>query len=122
VIEVGVQDRLYRAYARLTSLQQLLTTNLRGGFVGTQYVAEYHGALDQLEQAGFDSADFRIPPPGLRRRATGGNYLSGETYYSDGPEVEHGVFLMKVQAAISYFTLVTESPQRKIGFAGSSNN
>jgi hypothetical protein len=122
VEEVEVTDKLMRAHARLTSLHQLLTNNLRGGFVGEQYVSEYHSALDQLGHAGYDLGDFRVPMSSLKLRSTGGNYLTGETYYSEERQVEHGLFLMKLQAVLSYFSLATESPQRKIGFAGPSRN
>jgi hypothetical protein len=120
--QIQVADKLSKAYARLTSLQQLLTKNLRGGFIGEQYVAEYHAALDQLEEAGYDLGDFRIPASSLRLRSTGGNYLTGEKFWGKEPEVEHGVFLMKLQAVLSYFSLTTQSPPRKIGFAGPSRN
>ena len=116
------QDKLLKAYSRLTSIQKLLTSNIRGGYVTEQYVVEYHSALDQVEEAGFDLTDFRLPIAALERRSTGGNYLTGETYYSQYREVEHGLFLMKVQAVLDYFTLATQSPRRSIGFAGPSKN
>jgi len=122
VKQVEATDKLMRAYARLTSLHQLLTNNLRGGFIGEQYVSEYHSALDQLGHAGYDVSDFRIPMSSLKLRSTGGNYLTGETYYAEEKEVEHGQFLMRLQSVLSYFSLATESPQRKIGFASPSRN
>ena len=113
-----MNDTLLKAYSRVNSIQQILTNNVRGGYVAESYVTEYHDALDQLENAGFDLTDFRVPLSALERRSRGGNYITGETYYSPYREVEHGLFLMKVQAVLGYFTLATESPKRDIGFAG----
>jgi hypothetical protein len=122
VTEVEVTEMLSRAYARLTSLQQLLTNNLRGGFVAEPYVSEYHSALGQLEEAGYDLDDFRIPSSAVKRRAISSNYLTGKIDYAVDREVEHGIFLMKLQAVLNYFSLVNPPSERRIGFAGPLRN
>jgi hypothetical protein len=122
VNEVQVVDKLSRSHAVLSSLSQILTDNLRGGFVSERYVLEYHGALDQLEEAGYDLLEFRIASSDLKRRFVYGNTMTGEKQYSDNREVEHALLLMKVRGVLNYFTLSRQPSERRIGFSGPSKN
>ena len=60
-----------------------------------RYVEEFHGALDQLSETGFDVSEFKIPSGDLDRIMTPGNYLTGETHYSTDRHVPRPLFLGK---------------------------
>ncbi len=85
-------DLIRRAYANLESLRD----NLTPGYVHEPgFYKMYDQALDQLQQAGNDVGEWRIP--------------AGAVGFIDGNE-----FRAKVDAVLAYFTVQKE--QVKIGF------
>lgn len=113
------KDKLLRAYARLSSLKENLPNNL----IPETLVAEYHAALNHLEELGFDIAEFKIPANLVTPTLTSFNYISGDRHYSDIRYVDRDFFMIKLSAAVSFFQLSMQSQEsptasRTIGFKG----
>lgn len=108
--------QILEAYARLKALRQ----NVPETDVDTKYVREFHAILDLLQNnTAADLNSFRIPSSEIRPVITGGNYLSGETYYSDEPYCDYGFFIMKVEGALMLFELLSQqssSGKEPVGF------
>ena len=108
--------RTLEAFGRLKSLRQ----NVPNKDVETKYVDEFHQVLDLLESvAGVDLKNFRIPASEVRPVVVGGNYVTGETYYSSRPFCDHAFFLMKLDAVLTMFELLIQarsSDKPAIGF------
>jgi hypothetical protein len=86
-------DPIRRAYANLMSLR----ANLQPGYVtDTIYYTMFDNALDQLQQAGANVSEWRIP------RQSVGNLDSGE-------------ITVRIDAILTYFKVVQE--KIPIGFA-----
>jgi len=96
------RDLLNRVYSTISSLRQNIPATV---FVSQPYVDIYHKALGQLEAAGMDIADFRIPAQELCRRAISYNSLEGTTEYGRVPEVERSLFLVQLDAVLCYVKL-----------------
>lgn len=91
------------AFSRLKSLRQ----NVPNRDVDTKFVDEFHQVLDLLETtASIELKSFRIPASEVRPVITGGNYLTGETRYSDRPYCDYAFFVMKVDAVLTMFELL----------------
>ena len=118
-MENGNQLIFAKALSRLNALQENMPT---GHEVKEQYVAEFHSILDQLEGSSKISLqEFRVPANQVRPAVAGGNYVSGETFYTDENYCERDFLRMKVSAVLTLFTLVTETGNSKeqIGFSKS---
>jgi len=94
---------ILEAYSRLKSLRQ----NVPPHRINTMLVSEFHGILDLLEKvSGVALDNFRIPAPEVHPIATGGNYLTGETYYSAESFCDKNFFVMKVDGVLTMFELL----------------
>lgn len=106
-----VQDRVVRAYARLTALRKRLEeADSEGGVFRERYMEEFHGALDHLSACGFDVEEFRLRPEDVWKEAFYGRMV-----------VHRALLLAKLDAVIAYFEVVTAPPERpkpQIGFRG----
>ena len=106
------------AYSRLKALRQ----NVPDQPVAVPYITEFHQILDLLEKAsGVSLQGFRIPQSEVRPVDVGGNYLSGDTYYSRDPYCDRSFFLMKVDGVLSMFEILLSTPssaKAPIGFRG----
>lgn len=111
---------LNKAWSRLIAFRE----HLQPIDVKEDYVAEYHNILRTLEQeTGQTLDDFTIPDSMLQRRVTGfgspriGRFAGSSTSYSESRYCEHAFFLMRLSAAINFFSsLVPEETKRRIGF------
>jgi len=97
------RDLLNRTYSTISSLRQNLPTTV---FITQPYVELYHKALSQLEAAGMDVADYRIPVQQVYRRPISHNTLDGTTEYGRLPEVERSLFLIQLDAVLCYIKLL----------------
>ncbi len=99
-------DKLLRAYARLSSLKENLPKN---ELVPETFVIEYHDAFRHVEDLGFDVDEFKIPVNLVKPKVTSFNAISGEKTYSTTSFVDRNFLLTKLTAALSYFTLSMQS-------------
>jgi hypothetical protein len=86
------EDILRRAYHNLIALRN----NVPKGYIERKYADQFHHALDQLEQVGFDVREWRIPLSALR-------------------EFQHQDLLTRLDAVLGYFT---KYERETIGFKG----
>ena len=108
------QDQLAQAYARLNSMKK----NLPERFEADQkYIEEYHQILDLLERtSGSDLKAFRVPASEIQRETTGGNYITGEEYYSGRQVCERSYLSMKIDGVLGFFSIKTASKSKEFGF------
>lgn len=113
--QIEPADALARAYSRLVSLRDSLSTHT-DPMLGEGYLTEFHGALDRLQEAGFDVAEFRVPDSSLHRSSSSSNYMTG----ARGPVsvyVPRALLLAKCGAVVGYFEMGAGSDsKRPIGF------
>jgi len=109
-------DEIAKAYTLLSSIKANAPNNFA---VDQSWVDDFHAALAQVEKAtGLSLQEFRIPDADMHRETAGGNYLTGETYYSGRTVVERSRFMMKVDAVLGYFSLQKDRPTKgQIGFS-----
>lgn len=113
------QDKLLRAYARLTALRDALPN---GTFVSERFVTEYHQALDHLGVLGVDVAEFRLLDGDITPRIASSNYLTGETRYTRERFVARALLLAKLTAVLSYFGMQIGHQDRPMGFRAPSSS
>jgi len=117
-MEENIQDKLARAYAMILSLRENIK-GMKSANIPEIYVQEYHSVLDKLEGLGFNLSEYRIPDsmvkPDIGVRVTS---VSGEdkTLYSGGKCVDKSFILIKLDAILGYFEIVTSEKPREIGF------
>jgi predicted DNA-binding protein (UPF0278 family) len=99
------QDELARAYARLSSLQQNLN-KVKESIISETYINEYHTILNKLKNIGFEVSDFYIPTTVIKEYRD----------YTEEKDVEKTYFLIKIDAVLNYFHIVTSPEPKKIGF------
>lgn len=108
-------DELIRLYSRLNSLK----TNLPSDHMThVKYVTEYHDIISNLENVTKTSLEeFKITSNEIQPYSYGGNYVTGENYYTEDSFCEKQFFLSKIDALLSYFSLTyLGKEQPKIGF------
>lgn len=112
------EDKLKRIFAQLSAIK----VNLPEGYdINEKYIDTYNKLVDELA-SGMDESlnEFLVPNNELRHRITSGNYLTGETNYSEDRWCERGMFLMKLDSLMGYFTLtlqpVPQTPEHQLGF------
>jgi hypothetical protein len=112
-------DEIAKAYASLSSIK----VNAPNTFsVDQSWVDDFHSALDKVEEStGLSLQEFRIPQSDMHREKSGGNYLTGETFYSGRTVIERTRFMLKLDAVLSYFTFQKDIPTKgQIGFSKSA--
>lgn len=109
------QDKIIRAYTRLISLKQNLPQEYD---THEKYINDYHTIVDLLsKEINISLDEFKIPSNEIKPIWTGGNYLTGENFYSDDSYCEKTLFLSKLEALLSYFQIKYLSQEEsKIGF------
>lgn len=109
------QDKIIRIYSRLSALRQNLPNNYN---IHEKYLKEYHEIIDLLEKEISNSLnEFKIPIIEVKPQITGGDYSTGETYYSEDNYCEKSLFLSKLDAILSYFSIAYLSEEKRtIGF------
>ena len=97
---------ILESYSRLIAYRQ----HLPEGDVEVPYIDEYHNILTALERAtSANLTNFRVQQSAIRPVKTGGNYLTGESYYSDEPYADRALVLMKVDGVLTMFKLSQSS-------------
>lgn len=112
--QIDPGDALARAYSRLVSLRDSLSAHT-DPVLGEAYPTEFHGALDRLQEAGLDVAEFRVPDSALHRSSSSSNYMTG----ARGPVsvyVPRTLLLAKCGAVVGYFEMSSSDPKRPLGF------
>ena len=112
-----VDDRLARAYARLTALKKTLeAVDRRYPQFQEKHVHEFHAALDHLAKLNYDVDEFRVPPEEVDHRETMSD-PDGVTYSADR-WVDREVLLTKLESVLTYFEIVTAKQKPQLGFHG----
>ena len=93
---MNVNDDRERAIASLRAIKDSLQYNLCD--IESPLIAEYHSALDKLEQTGIDVSDFRIPDPWIK----GPDIPSMYSRLFGGPRVRRELFLIKLDSILQY--------------------
>ena len=93
---MNVNDDRERAIASLRAIKDSLEYNLCD--IESPLIAEYHSALDKLEQTGIDVSDFRIPDPWIK----GPDIPSMYSRLFGGPRVRRELFLIKLDSILQY--------------------
>ena len=93
---MNVNDDRERAIASLRAIKDGLQYNLCD--IESPLIAEYHSALDKLEQTGIDVSDFRIPDPWIK----GPDIPSMYSRLFGGPRVRRELFLIKLDSILQY--------------------
>ncbi len=110
------QDALARAYATLSSLRKNIAQ--MSSPIPEKYVREFHTALDKLESIGIDVAEFRIPDSEVKPQTIASMYVRGRKEWSNEViSVERSRILIKLDAILSYFEIITSEKPRRIGFS-----
>lgn len=91
-------DKLPQAHALLSSMKNNLPSNYE---IDAKYVMQFHRIVDTLQETGIDLTNFRVPASDLHPETTGGNYLSGETYYSGRTVTLRSDLILKIDAVLS---------------------
>ena len=114
-MEKSKQDVLTRAYAMLSSLRKNIA-QLSG--VEEKYVNEFHIVLDKLEKIDISVSEFRIPDSMVKPKVTMSHITRGgaEHIYSDEKYVDKALILVKLDAILGYFEIITAEKPRKIGY------
>jgi hypothetical protein len=115
---MDTQDKLQRAYARLTALRGALEAE-RKELVQfpEKFVREYHGALHHLAESGYDVDEFKIPDEEVRPRVISSD-MAGHDEYSADRWVDRGLIMAKLGAILAYFELKNARPKSQLGFHG----
>lgn len=99
------QDELIRAYAALSSLRKNIGA-MKLDIVSDTYINEYHSILEKIKNIGIEVIDFYIP-----------NSLRQDyTFHPGEKHVERTYFLLKIDAVLGYFEIITSPELKKIGF------
>ena len=112
------QDALARALAMLKSLRKNIE-QMTASSVSETYVREFHAVLDRLESVGINVSEFRIPDsavqPIIDRPITN---VRGEVrkHYSKEKYVDKSFMLIKLDAILGYFEIITSEKPQRIGF------
>lgn len=107
-------DLILRAFSRLTALRENIPDDTK---VPEKWARDFHDIITSLEQAAtLGLNEFYVPNSEFGRRASGGNYLTGETYYMDGLWVERARLLQQIDSLLHYFTGLSSEQEKRIGF------
>ena len=107
------QDKLLRAFARISSIKETMPDNFE---VEERWVKEFHSALEQVStEIDSDLSEFQLDQ-GALYRSVAGSSMDGEISYRKGLWCERSVLLQKVEAVLTYLQLLLQPPEKKIGF------
>ena len=108
------EEKVAVAYTSLTALKSNLPDI---SIVGENYVREFHSILDLLaESTGYELARFGVPSSEVQPTIVSGNYRTGETTYSEAKYCERSFLMMKIDAVLGFFKIVSAHPKPGIGF------
>jgi hypothetical protein len=106
-------SEIKKAYVNLISLKK----NIPQYQIKEKYVDMYHTEIDRLIKLGLqDLEEFKIPENEITPRVTSSNMMTNEKTYSSERYVEREIFLIKLDAILSYFEVAQS--QTEIGFKG----
>ena len=119
------QDVLARAYATLSSLRKNIEQMTSDP--PEIFVQEFHNVLTTLEGIGKDVSEFRIPDSKIAPRVTVIRTLTfadspkSRADYSEEKYVDKSFILMRLDAILGYFEILTSEKPRRIGFSAPDN-
>ena len=106
------QERVRKAYARLTGLKEGLRPP-KSDYIDSAQARDFNKAIDHLIAEHFDVDEFRIQENEIIKMA-----------YGD-PAVRYDTFITRLNAVLAYFTVTVTKPKdpgdpptRRIGFEG----
>jgi hypothetical protein len=110
-------DQILRAIARISSIKDAAPSNT---FLERRWVDEYHAALTSIETTlNTTLEEFKVESNSICRIPVSGNYITGETIYSDEVFCERSILLQKTEAVLKYLNFLLQPappPEKKIGF------
>ncbi|MFC2011678.1 hypothetical protein ACFLVU_00980 [Chloroflexota bacterium] len=110
------QDILARAYTNLSALRKNIG-EMTDYLVPETYVKEFHAVLDRIEGIGIDVSEFRIPDSEVKLRTVASQYVGGRKVWANEViGVEKSFILIKLDAILGYFEIITSEKPRAIGF------
>lgn len=109
-------DDVYEAYSRLDGFRKNIPEDRN--HIKENYVGQYHQIVDLLESvSGKKLQNFRVPPNEFERLMATYDSETEQATYTDERYCERAMLLMKVDALLTYFAMITNSaPKRPIGF------
>jgi len=107
-------DEILRAYSLLNALKENLPDIYE---IEERWVKEYNNALAKITTAtGMDLTDFKLSSDDLGESIASANSITGEVTYREGLYCERSRLIQKLDAILTYFTLLQTPPEKKIGF------
>lgn len=109
-------DNVYEAYSRLDGFRKNIPEDKN--HIKENYVVQYHQIVDLLESVSEKKLqNFKVPPNELERLMATYNTETGQATYTDERYCERAMLLIKVDALLTYFAMMTNTaPKRPIGF------
>jgi hypothetical protein len=106
------ETAIKQAYVRLKSLKANLPDRIHAD---QTYVEEFHSIVDILQnESGHDLSAFRVPATQMQRESSGGNYITGEVFYTGRLVCTRSYLMMRIDGVLGFFTLV--SSKETVGF------
>ena len=104
-------NEIAKSFANLNALKN----NLPEGRINEKYVTLFHDEIRRLTDFGFDGLDeFKIPDEEINYRCISRNYKTGNRNYSKERFVDKNIFLIKLDAMLTFFQIKTNGIE--VGF------
>ena len=112
------QEKVNRALVRIAAMRDNLKAEPdHERKFDERHVADFHHALDHLEQAGFDVAEFRVPDERLEHEFRGSN--AEREFWSKERYIDRTMFMMRIESVLMLFDLSAQTERKHpIGFHG----
>jgi uncharacterized protein YlxW (UPF0749 family) len=101
------------AYARLSALLEHMPQSY--ATLEARYVSDFHAALDDLKQAGFDVASYRIAESNVTPRVASQNMVTGKTVWTEA-RVDRDLMAGRIKAVLGLFEAADGA--KKVRFNG----
>ena len=113
------QDVLARVLATLPALRKNID-DMKDNLVLETYVREFHTVLDRLDGIGINVSEFRVPDSEVKPRVPAFSSFGGRdgshVSYTDEKYVDKSFILIKLDAILGYFEIITSEKPKKMGF------
>jgi hypothetical protein len=106
------QTVIFQAYSRLKALKANLPDRIHADHT---YVEEFDNILDILQkESGHDLSPFHVPASQMQRESSGGNYITGEVFYTGRTVCTRSYLMMRIDGVLGFFTL--SGAKTNVGF------
>jgi hypothetical protein len=108
-------DEIDKVCTLLSSIKANVPNDVK---IDQRWVADFHTALDQAEEAmGLSLKEYRIPDAEWHREVRSKNTITGAVTYG-GTVIDRARFLMKVDATLGYLSLQRDKKTKgQMGFS-----